>query len=102
MFTKKVSKETLSVMLIVKNEEKFLPISLENLKFIANEIIIVDTGSTDNTKKIAENLGAKVYDFPWNHNFAEAKDFGRKLCTSDWIWTYDADERIEANNINKI
>lgn len=89
-------------MMIVKNEEKFLPISLENLKFIASEIIIIDTGSTDNTKKIAQDMGAKVYDFVWNHNFADAKEFGRKLCKSDWIWCYDADERINSKDINKI
>jgi len=102
MFTKKWKNVSLSVMLMTKNEEKFLPTSLENLKFIASEIIIIDTGSTDNTKQIAEKMGAKVYQFKWNDHFGEVKEFGRKLCTSEWIWVYDADERIEAKNINKI
>ena len=59
----------LSICMIVKNEETVLAKSLESVKDIASEIIVVDTGSTDNTKKIAEDYGAKVYDFEWINDF---------------------------------
>lgn len=83
-----------SLSMIVKNEEKYLPGCLENVKDIVDEIVIVDTGSTDNTKKIAQSFGAKIYDFPWQDDFALARNESLKHCSGEWIIYLDADERI--------
>lgn len=84
--------ETLTVCMIVKNEEQHLVRCMKSIKPIADEIIIVDTGSTDRTKKIAIAFGAKVYDFAWNNNFADARNFSIEQAKSNWILVHDADE----------
>mgnify|MGYP003999777785 CR=1 FL=1 len=85
---------TLSVCMIVKNEEKHLKNALTSIKNLADEIIIVDTGSTDNTKEIASTFTQKIYDYAWNDNFAEARNFSLHHATSDWILVLDADETL--------
>ena len=82
----------LSVCYIVKNEEKNLPLSLETVKDFADELIVVDTGSTDDTKKIALDAGATVLDFAWRDDFAAARNFALDHATGDWIVFPDADE----------
>ena len=82
----------LSVCYIVKNEEKNLPLSLETVKDFADELIIVDTGSTDATKRIALDAGATVLDFVWHDDFAAARNFALDHATGDWIVFPDADE----------
>ena len=67
-------KPNISACMIVKNEEEFLPNCLNSIKDAVDEIIIVDTGSTDNTIAIAKNFGAKVYHHPWNDSFSEARN----------------------------
>jgi glycosyltransferase involved in cell wall biosynthesis len=67
---------------------------LESVKGIADEIVIVDTGSTDRTKEIARSFGAKIYDFPWQDDFSLARNEALKYCTGEWIIYLDADERI--------
>ncbi len=86
--------KSLSVSMIVKNEEKFLPDCLESIKDIADEIIIVDTGSYDSTIEIAKKHGAKVYSYEWNDDFAAARNEALKYSSSDWILYLDADERL--------
>ena len=66
---------TLALAMIVKDEEKDLPALLESVKGVFDEIVIVDTGSTDGTKEIAKKYGAKVHDFPWIDDFAAARNF---------------------------
>lgn len=88
-------KTGISVSMIVKNEEKMLSGCLESIKDIADEIIIVDTGSTDKTKEIALSYGAKVYDFEWIDDFSAARNYSLKHCKGDWILYLDADERLE-------
>ena len=83
-----------SLSMIVKNEEKHLAGCLESVKGIADEIVIVDTGSTDRTKEIARRFGAKIYDFPWQDDFSLARNEALKYCTGEWIIYLDADERI--------
>lgn len=85
---------TLSLCMIVKNEEKHLVKCLNSVKPIVNEIIVVDTGSTDRTKDIARIFGAKVYDFEWTNNFSEARNFALSKAEGDWILILDADETI--------
>ena len=90
---------TISVCMIVKNEEKQLRACLDSLKPIADEIIICDTGSTDSTKEIAAGYTDLIYDFPWIDDFAAARNFAFSKATKEYIYTADADEVIDAENI---
>ena len=84
----------ISVCMITKNEEKHLPDTLEAIKDLGFEIIIVDTGSTDNTKEIARRYTDKVYDFEWCDDFSAARNFSLSKATNDWILILDSDERV--------
>lgn len=84
--------------MIVKNEENNLKRCIDSVKDIVNEIIIVDTGSKDNTKSIALNNGAKVFDYEWKSDFSDARNFSIKQSTSDWNLVLDADEYILSNH----
>ena len=77
---------------IVKNEEKTLPRSVESLKAAVDEIVVVDTGSTDNTIEIAKNFGAKVIETTWNDDFSAPRNLAIENSTGDWIVFIDADE----------
>lgn len=78
--------------MIVKNEEGVLARCLECVKEIVDEIIIVDTGSTDKSKEIAKGYTSQVYDFVWTDNFAEARNFSFSKATKDYIIWLDADD----------
>lgn len=82
----------LSVCYMVKNEAENLPISLASIKDAADEIIVVDTGSTDNTKAIALEYGARVFDFPWRDDFSAPRNFAIEQAGGEWILFLDADE----------
>ena len=103
MESKKIGKmpgdPSLSACMIVKNEEEFLPQCLDSVKDVVDELIIVDTGSTDRTVEIAESYGARVYHHPWQGSFSEARNHSIKYATCDWILQIDADEELEANDI---
>ena len=90
---------TISVCMIVKNEEEQLRACLESLRPIADEIIIADTGSTDRTKEIAAEFTDKIYDFPWIDDFSAARNFVFSKASMDYIYTADADEVIDEKNI---
>lgn len=90
--------KTLSVCLITKNEELNIERCISSIKNIADEIVVVDTGSTDKTVCLAKNLGASVYFHKWNNDFSEAKNFALDKCTKDWIFVIDADEALEDNH----
>lgn len=85
---------TLSLCMIVKNEHDTLSRCLDCIKDIADEIIIVDTGSTDDTKEIALKYTDKVYDFIWCYDFAKARNFSFSKATKDYIIWLDADDII--------
>lgn len=85
---------TLSLCMIVKNEEEMLGGCLEFVKDWVDEMIVVDTGSTDRTKEIALEHGAQVYDFEWIEDFAAARNFSKSKATSDYVLALDADERL--------
>lgn len=87
---------TLSVAMIVKNEEQHLAKTLESLKNIYDQLVIVDTGSTDKTKDIAKEFNAEVYDLKLDpFHFGDARNFSFSKCTGDWILWLDADDVIE-------
>jgi len=90
----KKTKKTLSLCMIVKNEENTLIDCLNSIKNVVDEIIIVDTGSTDRTKDIAKIYGAKIYDFKWTGDFSEARNYSLSKANCDWILILDADEVI--------
>jgi len=92
----------ISACMIVKNEEEFLPNCLNSIKEVADEIIIVDTGSTDNTVTIAKEFKAKVYHHPWNDSFSEARNHCLNHASGDWILQIDADEELEQADIPKL
>ncbi len=85
---------TISLCMIVKNEEQWLQQCLDSVKGLVSEVIIVDTGSTDKTKDIAKQYGAKVFDFTWNDDFAAARNFSISKASCEWILWVDADETI--------
>lgn len=93
---------SLSLAMIVKNESEHLKKLLPIVRGMVDEIIIVDTGSTDDTKQIAESFGANIYDFPWNDNFSDARNESLKYCTKDYIFWLDADDYIERQDIAKL
>ncbi|MCL5071241.1 MAG: tetratricopeptide repeat protein [Actinobacteria bacterium] len=88
-------KATVAVCMIVKNEEKNLPVCLSSLKKIADEIIIIDTGSTDHTVEVAKTFGATVKSMTWDGNFSGARNLSIKDVKSDWILYLDADEYLD-------
>ncbi len=84
----------LSLSMIVKNEESFLEGCLESVQGIVDEIVIVDTGSTDRTIEIAKRYKANTHHFDWIDDFAAARNESLKHCTGKWILYMDADERL--------
>ncbi len=93
---------TISLCMIVKNEEKFLPRCLESVKGHVDEIIIVDTGSTDSTIEIAKRYNAKIYHHPWENSFSKARNYSLKYATCEWILILDADEEIDKKDAHKL
>jgi glycosyltransferase involved in cell wall biosynthesis len=85
---------TLSLCIIVKNEAANLPRCLGSVKSVVDEIIVLDTGSTDETVAIAHQFNAQVHYFPWNNDFSEARNESLKYATGDWILVLDADEAL--------
>ena len=87
------SKPGLSVVLIVRNEAHCLPRCLRSIAAIADEIIVLDSGSTDDTVAIAKGCGAAVTAHAWA-GFGVQKNFALSLARGDWVFSIDADERV--------
>ena len=87
---------------IVKNEAENLAKSIKSLKTKVNEIVVVDTGSTDNTIAVARKLGARVYSFPWQDDFSKARNFALSKAKGDWLILLDADEYFTAKTAGNI
>ena len=92
----------LSVCLIVKNEEKFLAQCLKSIRALAQQIVVVDTGSTDRTVEIAKEFGAEIHSFAWCDDFAAARNAALEHATGDWILMLDADEELPEAQHEKI
>lgn len=94
--------EKLSVCLIVKNEERVLDRCLACVTKFADELIVVDTGSTDNSVEIAKQFTPYVFLHPWQYSFAEARNYSYSKATGDYIMWIDADDVISDENIARI
>lgn len=90
---------SLSACMIVKNEEKFLAQCLTSIKDAVDEIIIVDTGSTDKTIEIAQSFHAEIYHHPWKNSFSDARNHSLSYAKCDWILQIDADETLDQEDI---
>lgn len=91
-----------SLCMIVKDEEPRLEKCLSSLAEVMDEIIIVDTGSSDGTKEIARKFTDNIYDFSWTGDFAEARNYAASKATGDYIYTADADEYLEPEDQKKL
>ena len=89
---------TISLCMIVKNEEAVLARCLDSIADLMDEIIIVDTGSTDHTKEIAAKYTSQIYDFKWTSDFSAARNFSFSKANMDYIYTADADEVLDDFN----
>lgn len=89
---------TFSLCMIVKNEEKVLARCLDSIADLMDEIIIVDTGSTDKTKEIASRYTDKIYSFNWDDDFSDARNFSFEQASMEYIYVADADEYLDEEN----
>lgn len=89
---------TISLCMILKNEEKILERCLDSIADLVDEIIIADTGSTDATKEIAKRYTEHVYDFQWEDDFSAARNFVFSKATMEYIYSADADEVLSSEN----
>jgi tetratricopeptide (TPR) repeat protein len=85
---------SVSLCMIVKNEQGHLARCLRSVKPLVDEMIVVDTGSSDYTSDIARIFGAKIFDFTWENDFSKARNFSLSKAAGDWILVLDADETI--------
>lgn len=94
--------DMLSACMIIKNEERHLGRCLSSLAGIADEIIVVDTGSTDNSLAIAESFGARIFEFPWTFDFSAARNFSLSKASKPWVLIIDADEVLDSDSAGSI
>ena len=92
----------ISLCMIVKNEEKLLLRCLNSVKEFVDEIVIVDTGSTDNTKQIALDFGCKVFDFEWCDDFSSARNFAFSKATGNYLLWLDADDVVPEDTLKQL
>lgn len=92
----------ISLCMIAKNEAGNIGRCLASVKEIVDEIVVIDTGSSDNTVEIARKFGAVIHTFSWNENFSDARNASLELATGDWILFLDADEELAAESRQRL
>ena len=92
----------ITLSMIVKNEEQYLRDCFESVKGVVDEIVLIDTGSTDSTLEIAKKYNAKIFHFKWINDFAAARNFALENSSGDWILYLDADERLSQKSKQEI
>ena len=92
----------ISLCIICKDEEKKIARCINSVKEKVDEIVVVDTGSTDNTINIVKELGAKVFEIPWENDFAKARNHAISKCKGNWIVFLDADEYLLGSCLNNL
>ena len=90
-----MNRNTVSLCLIARDEEATIGMAIKSILALVDEVIVADTGSTDNTRIIAEGYGAKVIDVPWEDDFSAARNAALDQATCDWILVLDADEFLQ-------
>lgn len=88
---------TISLCMIVRDEENSIAQCLASVQGVVDEIIVVDTGSKDETKRVAAGFGAKIIDFIWTGSFADARNASLEAANCDWVLFLDADEYLDPN-----
>jgi tetratricopeptide (TPR) repeat protein len=88
--------------MIVRDEEASLPRCLQSASDLFHEIIVVDTGSRDGTRAVAEGLGARVFEFPWQDDFSAARNESLRHATGNWVFWLDADEWLDETNRQRL
>lgn len=97
-----MTRKTLGLSMIVKNGGEDLRLCLESVRCLVDQIVIADTGSTDDTRQIATEFGALIIDVPWQNHFANARNCALQPITADWVLVLDADEVVEAGSAETI
>ena len=92
------TKETVSLCMIVKDEDDCLLAAIQSVRDLTDELIVIDTGSTDSTPQLALAAGAKLFHLTWTQDFSVARNFALEQASSDWILVLDADEVLETVN----
>jgi glycosyltransferase involved in cell wall biosynthesis len=92
----------LSAALIVRDEAEQLSGCLASIESLVDEMVVVDTGSVDDTREVARRFGARLDEFPWNDNFSEARNHGLDLVRGEWVLYIDADERVLPCDITSV
>jgi tetratricopeptide (TPR) repeat protein len=95
-------RKELSVCMIVRNEEALLERAVASVRDIADEIVVVDTGSTDRTVDVAQGLGARVSHFAWNDDWSAARNASLRQATKDWILVFDADQTLDPGSRDEV
>src|SRR5438132_14215088 len=88
--------------MIVKNEEANLAECLSPVRSLVDEIVVVDTGSTDRTREVAAAWGARIFEFPWCDDFSAARNECLRHARGDWVLSLDADDRVDDANAKKL
>jgi glycosyltransferase involved in cell wall biosynthesis len=99
---KKTDDPKITLCMILKNEEDHIRRCLESIKGHVDEIVVVDTGSTDKTMDICREYGAKIYEHPWENSFSKARNQALGYVTTEWILQLDGDEEMDAESAPKI
>lgn len=98
----KQRRPTLGLSMIVKDEETHLPLCLASVAGMVDEVVVVDTGSSDRSREVAQEAGARVVDFPWNGSFSDARNAGLNEMQSDWVLVLDADEVMDPDTVHNL